>query len=68
MLVAELCWGPSIAIVEFECIIITELVDGGKITALKYPIPLFKCLFKVSFVFLILEFLNMRIAHSHILT
>jgi hypothetical protein len=47
MLVAELCWSPSIAIVEFECIIITELVDGGKITALKYPIPLFKCLFKV---------------------
>ncbi len=50
MLVAELCWGPSIAIVEFECIIITELVDGGKITALKYPIPLFKCLFKVFLV------------------
>jgi hypothetical protein len=47
MLVAELCWSPSIAIVEFECIIITELVDGGKITTLKYPIPLFKCLLKV---------------------
>jgi hypothetical protein len=48
--------------------VIQESVDEGKITIFKYPIPLFKCLFKVSFVFLILEFLNMRIAHSHILT
>jgi hypothetical protein len=29
--------------------VIRELVDGGKITTFKYPIPLFKCLFKVFF-------------------
>jgi hypothetical protein len=31
--------------------VIRELVDGGKITTFKYPILLFKCLFKVSFFF-----------------
>jgi hypothetical protein len=29
--------------------VIQEFVDEGKITTFNYPIPLFKCLFKVFF-------------------